>query len=66
MKGKNLCFSITKPFDKMLKTPEIDKWCEILCNYRTENYDEFKQLTKKIELFEDIYKQNTSELLVII
>ena len=50
----------------MLKTPEIDKWCEILCNYRTENYDEFKQLTKKIELFEDIYKQNTSELLVII
>ena len=42
------------------------KWCEILCNYRTENYDEFKQLTKKIELFEDIYKQNTSELLVII
>ena len=25
--GKSLCFSITKPFDKMLKTPEIDKWC---------------------------------------
>lgn len=24
---KNLCFTITKPFDKMLKTPEIDKWC---------------------------------------
>lgn len=24
---KNLCFSITKPFDKLLKTPEISKWC---------------------------------------
>lgn len=24
---KNLCFSITKPFDELLKTPEIDKWC---------------------------------------
>lgn len=24
---KNLCFSITKPFDKLLKTAEIDKWC---------------------------------------
>lgn len=27
IEGKNLCFSITKPFDKLLKTPEIDKWC---------------------------------------
>ena len=25
--GKNLCFSIAKPFDKLLKTPETDKWC---------------------------------------
>ena len=25
--GKNLCFSIAKPFDKLLKTPEINKWC---------------------------------------
>ena len=25
--GKNLCFSMTKPFDKLLKTPEINKWC---------------------------------------
>ena len=24
---KNLCFSIRKPFDKLLKTPEINKWC---------------------------------------
>ena len=39
--GKNLCFSITKPFDKLLKTPEIDKWCAILCTYRTENYEVF-------------------------
>ena len=51
--GKNLCFTITKPFDKMLKTPEIDKWCAILCSYRTENYDEFKELTRKFELFQE-------------
>ena len=25
--GKNLCLSIRKPFDKLLKTPEINKWC---------------------------------------
>ena len=50
--GKNLCFSITKPFDKLLKTPEINKWCAILCDYRTKNYDDFKQLIRKIELFE--------------
>ena len=25
--GKNLCFTITKPFDVLLKTPEINKWC---------------------------------------
>ena len=49
--GKNLCFSIAKPFDKLLKTPEINKWCAILCNYRTKNYDELQQLCYKIELF---------------
>ncbi len=27
IEGKNLCFSITKPFDKLLKTAKIDKWC---------------------------------------
>ena len=26
--GKNLCFSITNPLDKLLKTPEINKWCD--------------------------------------
>lgn len=51
--GKNLCFSITKPFDVLLKTPEINKWCEILCNYRTGFYDDFKTLAKKIELFDE-------------
>ena len=56
--GKNLCFTITKPFDKMLKTPEIDKWCAILCSYRTENYDEFKELTRKMELFEDSVEED--------
>lgn len=45
---KNLCFTITKPFDKMLKTPEIDKWCAILCEYRTKDYEDFKNLGKKM------------------
>lgn len=46
--GKNLCFSIAKPFDKLLKTPEINKWCAILCIYRTKDYEEFKELSYKI------------------
>ena len=25
--GKNVLFSITKPFDKLLRTAEINKWC---------------------------------------
>lgn len=25
--GKNIAFSIAKPFDELLKTPETDKWC---------------------------------------
>lgn len=24
---KNLCFTITKPFNELLKTAKIDKWC---------------------------------------
>ena len=51
--GKNIAFSITKPFDMLLKTPEIHKWCGLLCEYRTNEYDEFKQLSYKIEIFED-------------
>lgn len=47
---KNLCFSTNKPFGELIKTAETDKWCAILCNYRTENYDEYKQLEYKLEL----------------
>ncbi len=39
--------------DEQLKTPEINKWCAILCSYRTKNYEDFKQLIRKIETFED-------------
>ena len=49
--GKNLCFSIAKPFDKPLKTPEISKWCAILRSYRTNFYDEFVNLSLKIKAF---------------
>ena len=51
--GKNLCFSITKPFDKLLKTPEINKWCAILCDYRTNFYNDFKLLSRKIDMFSE-------------
>lgn len=50
---KKIFVLITKPFDKMLKTPEIDKWCAILCSYRTNKYENFKELCRKVDLFED-------------
>ncbi len=55
--GKNLCFSIAKPFDMLLKTPEIEKWCGSLCDYRSNFYDDFKKLNRRIEFFEDIEKE---------
>lgn len=30
------------------------KWCAILCSYRTKFYEDFKELSRKIELFRDI------------
>lgn len=30
-------FSITNPFEALLQTAEINKWCALLCNYRNEN-----------------------------
>lgn len=33
--------------------------------YRTENYEDFKQLTRKKDLFEDSLELNQSELLII-
>ena len=49
---KNIAFSIVKPFNELLKTPETDKWCAILCNYRTQDYEDFKDLSRQIETFE--------------
>lgn len=51
--GKNLLFSIRKPFDTLVKTAEIQKWCGLLCDYRTKNYNDFKELARQIELFMD-------------
>ena len=45
--GKNIAFSIVKPFDELLETPEIDKWCAILCSYRTDEYEDFKRFCRK-------------------
>lgn len=41
---KNVVFSIAKPFDKLLRTAQINKWCALLCDYRTENAQEYKEL----------------------
>ena len=38
------------------KTPQkvlFIKWCAILCTYRTEFYEDFKELIRKIELFNE-------------
>lgn len=43
----------------------LQKWCAILYNYRTENYEEFKELTRKIELFEDSVQSKSNELSAI-
>lgn len=51
--GKNIAFSITKPFDILLKTPEIHKWCAILCEYRTDGEIDWVELSRKIESFKE-------------
>ena len=45
---KKIYFSIIKPLNKLLKTPKINKWCAILCDYRTNDYEEFKEISRKI------------------
>ena len=65
--GKNLCFSITKPFDKLLKTPEINKWCAIVYEYRTNFYNDYKLLEYKLKLLldqDDQQETNNLQLLL--
>lgn len=41
---------LQKDMDKYLEIDtETDKWCAILCTYRTNGYEDFKALIKKIE-----------------
>lgn len=39
---------------KSAKIAEIHKWCAILCDYRTKEYEDFKEMIRKIELLRDI------------
>lgn len=39
---------------KSAKIAEIHKWCAILCTYRTNEYEDFKEMIRKIELLRDI------------
>ena len=58
IEGKNLCFSINKPFDELIKTAETDKWCAILCDYLIDEYEDFKQLSHKIFSLNDLDVNN--------
>ena len=53
--GKIFVFSINKTFDVLLKTPEINKWCGLLCSYRTNGYEDFRKLYDQIKIFRDDY-----------
>lgn len=44
---KKIYFSIIKPLNKLLKTPKINKWCAIVCEYRTEIIPELKEKLQK-------------------
>ena len=46
---KNVVFSIVKPFGKLLQTAGINKWCAIICDYRTNNAQEYRRLGYKIK-----------------
>lgn len=61
---KNCCFhkhnnrTLREAIIQIKNTPlrsVFNKWCAILCDYRTKDYDNFKQLIKKIKLFEDSF-----------
>ena len=42
------------------------KWCAILCTYRTENYDDYKQLDYKLELLLDQNEQQKTNNLQLL
>ena len=48
--GKNLMFSITKPFDKLFFSKGYNTWCALLCDYRT-NFSAIDNLKYKINTF---------------
>ena len=39
----------------------FNKWCAILCEYRTESYDEFKALIRKIEMLSQYLTQKNAD-----
>ena len=36
----------------------FNKWCAILCDYRTNDYEEFKEISRKIFLLNDLRDRN--------
>lgn len=52
---KNLCFSIVKPFDVLIKMAETEKWCATLSNYRTNESGGCIKLSRRFDIFNKIY-----------
>ena len=74
---EKLSFMKTKQSDFLCASPNIaknrllkggfQKWCAILCDYRTENYDEYRQLDYKLELLLDQNdQQDTNNLQLLL
>lgn len=42
-----------EPFDELLKMSENNQWFAMLCEYRTKNYEEFREVSTRICNFID-------------
>lgn len=42
------------PTKKAPQKVHFNKWCSLLCDYRTNYYEDFKGLSRKIEAFRDV------------
>ena len=52
IEGKNLYFSINKPFDKLLFSKGCKTWYSVLSEYRAKHLEDFKKLAQQVELMD--------------
>jgi hypothetical protein len=53
LNNRTFCDS-TPPKQKAPQKVLFIKWCAIVCDYRTENYDEYKSLKKQITIYKKV------------